>query len=127
MTFTTFLILSLAAFRISRLIIEDTIADPARSWLLSRFPGKDVEYDPGDKVTGGTFQLAGKLYASYPTRVGDWLAKLISCYWCAGFWVSLIIALAYWLWPTQTVWFALPWAIAAVAGIIGVLMNEAVE
>jgi len=125
-TFTVFLILSLAAFRISRLVIEDTIADPLRSLLLSRYPGKDVEYDPGDKVVGGTFSMGGKLYANEPTRTGDWLAKLISCYWCAGFWVSLLIALGYWLWA-GTLWLMLPFALSGATGIVGILMNEAEE
>jgi hypothetical protein len=122
-----FVVLVLAVFRISRLVIEDTITDPIRSAVLSRWPGKDVEYEPGDKVTGGTVPLDGKLYAQEPTWLGDRIAKLISCYWCFAAYPALLLVVTYALWPTQTVWFALPWAVAAGASVIGILMHEAVE
>jgi hypothetical protein len=126
-TFLDLVVLILAVFRISRLVIEDTISQPLRSAVLSRWPGKDVEYEPGDKVTGGTFPLDGKLYAQEPTWLGDRIAKLISCYWCTGFWVALALVVAYAAWPNPTLWVAFPFAVAAGAGIVGVLMHEAVE
>jgi hypothetical protein len=126
-TFLDLVVLILAVFRISRLVIEDTITQPVRDWLLGRWPGRHVEYDPGDQVRGGTVSIGGELYAAEPTWVGDRIAKLISCYWCTGFWVALALVVAYAAWPKPTLWVAFPFAVAAGAGIVGVLMHEAVE
>lgn len=127
MTFVEFLVLTLAVFRLARLVIEDTITEPLRTAILSNWPGRNVEYEPGDKVRGGTFQLEGKLYAQEPTATGDKIAELLSCYWCAAPWIAGPLVLAFWLWPGPVFWLAAVAAIAGLAGIIGILMAEAVE
>lgn len=127
MSLVEFLVLTLAVFRLARLVIFDTIAEPFRDFFLTRWPGQDVEYDPDDKVRGGTFLLEGKLYAQEPTVVGDRIAKLLSCVWCAGFWLSLIVVAAYAIAPVQTFWAALVLAVSGLAGIVLILMGEEVE
>lgn len=127
MSFVEFLILTLAVFRLARLVIEDTITERVRTALLSQWPGEDVKYDAGDKVRGGTVRVDGDLYAAEPTAVGNKVAKLLSCYWCTSFWVALALTVAWYLWPQATFWVALPFALSAGAAIFGVLMHEAVE
>lgn len=125
MTALHFAILALAAFRLTRLVIDDTIMKPFRSWIFNRWPAQDAEYDAGDKVKGGVFQQAAKLYANDPTWIGDRLAMLLGCYACAGFWVSLIVAVAYWLW-SSTVWLLVPFALSAVVWLLA-LVQERLE
>jgi hypothetical protein len=117
MTLAELIILALAVYRLTRLVIDDTISQPVRSWILSHWPGREVSYDATDKVRGGTFMLNGVLYAVEPTVTGDRLAKLLSCYWCASPWIALIVTVAFWLWPF-TVWLLLPFTLSAVTGLL---------
>ena len=59
-----FVVLVLAAARATRVIVFDDVAIPLRSWIVRKF-GED----------------------SRPS-------KLVTCYWCAGFWMSLLQMLA---------------------------------
>lgn len=127
MSFVEFLILTLAVFRLARLVIEDTITEPLRTAVLSRWPGQDVEYEAGDKVRGGVFQIDGKLYAQEPTATGNKVAKLLGCYWCASPYIAAVVVLGFWLWPGPVLWLASVAAVAGLAAIVGVLMHEAVE
>lgn len=123
MTATVFWILALASFRLTRLVIEDTIADPIRTAILSRWPGSDVKYDEDDPVRGGTIRVGTDLYAAEPTSVGNKVAKLLSCYACAGFWVSLLVAGFYFFWPTPTFWVMVPFALSGAVWIIAVVQD----
>jgi hypothetical protein len=75
-----FVVLTLAVARVTRVIVIDDVAIPLRRWVITKF---------GDDSAAG---------------------KLVTCYWCAGFWVSLLACLlvhtvtcaAGWL-PWQTV------------------------
>jgi hypothetical protein len=116
-------VLALAAFRLSRLFIEDTIFQPVRTAIFSRWPGQDVEYDAGDKVRGGTFSQNGKLYASEPTWTGDRIAMLLGCYACTGFWVSLILSVLWWLWP-NTIWVVFPLALSSVVWFLALIQER---
>lgn len=127
MSFTEFLILTLAVFRLARLVIEDTITEPIRTRILSRWPGQNVEYEPGDKVKGGTFQIDGKLYAQEPTAAGNKVAKLLSCYWCAVPYIAAVVVVGWWRWPGVVFWLALVAAVSGAASIVGILMHEATE
>jgi hypothetical protein len=80
-------VLGLGTFRIARLVVEDDITLPVRSWLFDRFPS-------------------------------DWLISLLSCVWCAGFWVSVGVAACWWLFPVVTWWVLLPFGLSAVAGLL---------
>lgn len=61
-----FLVLSVAAYRITRLVVADDFPPVRR--LRDRLVGPDER-----KLVG--------------TRL-EWLGELITCYWCASFWVS---------------------------------------
>ena len=74
-----FVVLVLAVARVTRVIVLDDVAIPLRRWVITKF-GED--------------SAAG---------------KLVTCYWCAGFWAStlaclymhILVAAAGWLpWPT---------------------------
>ena len=58
-----FAVLVLAAARATRVIVIDDVAIPLRKWIFTKF-GTDGR-----------------------------MAKLIRCYWCSGFWISLLACL----------------------------------
>ena len=89
-TCTWLLILALAAFRVTRLVIEDSILDPIRNRTIYVWP------DHG---------------------IGGWMKDLFSCPWCIGFWISVDWSVSFYFWPTTTWWVALPFAISAVVGL----------
>jgi hypothetical protein len=84
----TYVILVLAAYRVTRLITTDTIAEGFRNWVWSR-------QDPGTKI-----------------------GYLISCNWCTGFWVSLVFVFGYLLVPNVTFVVSLVLSTSALVGII---------
>lgn len=59
-----FVILVLAVARATRVIVYDEVAQPLRAWVLRKWP--------------------------LPSKPG----KLVTCYWCSGFWLSALAAAA---------------------------------
>lgn len=102
------LLATLAAYRITRLVTKDTIAEPVtervRWWFERRWQRK---HGPG----------SGE----------DWnskLAYLLSCPWCLGFWVSgvtaVLLSLAYGLDYPVITWLAM----STVIGFLGRIDSE---
>lgn len=90
----TFIILSLAVFRISRLIIQDQIFERLRELIWKKFPPH------------------------------TWLGYLITCYWCLGLWLALAFAICYTIVPVATAIVALPFALSAVAALISKRLDD---
>jgi hypothetical protein len=92
------MLLVLAAFRLWRLIAEDTIIDRPRAWLLR-----------GDLIG----------HETPPPEYREELSKFLLCPWCLGFWLCV----AWWLgWLAFGDWALLaatPWAMSAVVGPLG--------
>jgi hypothetical protein len=99
-----FVVLALVAFRLYRLVGEDTILDRPRSWALGLSGWKQGEDTPdGYRVKWGEF---------------------ITCPWCAGFWISGLVALTWALvvdWP-GVVSFAFTWL--ALSGAVGLIAKN---
>lgn len=97
-------LLGLAAWRVFRLVADDRIADRPRAWLLG-VPGWNGEGDP-------------------PAGYRDGLAYLLTCPYCAGFW----IACAWWgAWLLGGDWVlaaATPWAISAAPPLLETLRDD---
>jgi hypothetical protein len=83
-----FLLLSLGAFRLTRLVTADAITEPLRQKIWSKFPPN-------------TF-----------------LGYLITCNWCFGMYISILFALGYFLVPTVMYVVSLVLSISAVIGLI---------
>lgn len=83
-----------AAFRVWRLIAQDTIFDEARDRLVKA--DSSAEYRQG-------------------------LDEFLRCPWCMGFWVSAAWWVAWLLFPHATVVAAVPWAISAAVGLVAKL------
>jgi hypothetical protein len=100
-----FSILALAAFRCWRLISEDEILQVPRRKIV-RLP---IEWEDGDPIPN-------------EYRIG--IAQFISCFWCAGFWISVGIW-ALWLWqPEWTTGLSVPLALSAAVGAVGSLLGD---
>lgn len=87
-----------AAARITRLFNEDAITQPLRDYLEKKAADRWYAADESkpDKLTHA-------LTAPRPWR---YLAKLVRCPWCLGFWVSALLVGAYFCllldtWPTS--------------------------
>ena len=100
------LLLGLAAWRTYRLIAEDTILEIPRRRLLRLAPTWEKEGDePGDTYRFG-------------------LGSFITCPWCSGFWLSLVIYLL-WLWfPHATLVVCTPLALSAIVGLIATNLDR---
>lgn len=102
----------LAAYRLTRMVTTDTIFDRPRIWVFRRFPPP------------GSWQTVGKAggFLEQP-RPPHWLGKLLSCSWCAGFWVAGALVLAEDHWPAETHtaigWLAAATIVGLVAGTVG--------
>lgn len=95
-------VLSLAAFRLTRVFVIDTIFGGTRNKMHTVFVNRA--------------QKNGKLHL-----IWEKLYDLTSCTWCFGFWVSLIL---YWLyvWTSPADWNQLDVInVFAIAGIQGFL------
>ncbi|MGL4998065.1 MAG: DUF1360 domain-containing protein [Cetobacterium sp.] len=87
--FLHFVLLALAAYRLTRLIVEDTIFERPREALFNRFPPES-------------------------TKIG----YLFTCYHCMGLWIATFTVVCYILIPTATIIAALVLAISAIVGLI---------
>lgn len=94
------LLLALACYRLFRLLAEDTILDRPRNWFV-RLPRRWKEGDP------------------IPPEYREKLAIFITCPWCAGFWICLVVWLIWERWPHETVIACVPLALSAVVGLLG--------
>ena len=83
-----FIILILAAFRLTRLIVFDEITSFLRKPFLT------VTYEENE---------AGQLIENIEikgTGLRYWIGLLLSCHWCVGIWSSLLIVWLYYSVPS---------------------------
>lgn len=88
-TLLQFVILSLATYRVTRLITRDTITASIRNVFWKKFPPE-------------------KSYIGY----------LSTCEWCFGFWVAAGFTGAFFIAPSVTSIIAIIYAVSAVAGLL---------
>jgi hypothetical protein len=94
MSVVDLVILALAVYRITRLIIEDAVTERLREAVWSRF----------DASRG--------------------IGYLITCYWCTGFWVASLLVLLFIIVPVPTMAASLILALSALAGIIAARLDR---
>lgn len=125
------LVMSLAIYRLTRLIVADTF--PPVLWLRDRLAGgwrplssseqRDYDYwqaQPEElRQSSFVVQEIDEVPHRWVTRVRwspDWLADLVSCPWCASGWVALGVTAGVWatvgLPVPLLVWLA-TWAVGA--------------
>ena len=100
-----FVLLTLAAFRVWRLISEDTILERPRRYVT----GLPQRWKEGDAL---------------PKGYREYLAIFIECPWCAGFWISVAWWGAWQIWPHGAVVAAVPFAISALVPLLAKASSE---
>jgi hypothetical protein len=84
----TFVVLALAAFRVTRVITTDVVFEAVRERIWKKFPpSKGFGY-------------------------------LITCDWCTGFYISILFVIAYLLVPTIVFVVSLVLSISAIIGLL---------
>lgn len=90
-----FLILALAVWRLSSLLVEEE--GPFLVFVRLR-------------------TRAGIEYDDYSERIATTeLAKIFNCVWCMSVWVGIFTVIFYWIWPEAIYWIAMPLALSAAA------------
>ncbi len=103
-----------AAARLTRLTTRDQITQPLRDRLLYSTAQRAALRD-GSPVPPPVHPRL--------TRVRVWLHQGVTCDWCAGFWVSvLVVGLAYGFGPEPIL--LIPGAMLAVSHAVGALGRE---
>ena len=106
------LIVGLAVFRLTRMIVFDKIMEPLRRPFFTEIEEKDES----GKV---------EIYL-IPKEKGfrRWMGELLSCYWCTGFWVSLFFTFLYMTHSIVGEIFIFIFAVAAISSLIEVLVTK---
>lgn len=100
---TVLVLLALAAYRVTRLIVIDAIFDETREWFFKKLDFK--------KVKGSDTFVSRNLVAQK-------LSYLLQCTWCTGVWVSTGI---YLIWAGEWYGWDSAISIAAIAGAQGMI------
>lgn len=88
-------LLALATYRISRLLIVDVIFDDLRNKIWEKYPPHNTKF-----------------------------GYLFTCYWCMSIWVASLITICYTIVPVATTIACIPFALSAVAGLIANRMEH---
>ncbi len=108
-----FVLFSLAVFRLTRLIVFDTIMAPLRNLFHDEVEEKDEKTGQIETY----IVMKGKGFRA-------WIGELLSCYWCTGVWCTAILLILYALIPTAAEWLILLLAIAGFAGMLETLVSK---
>lgn len=100
-----FIIICLATYRLTHLMVFDKIFEPIRKLFVLRSPGE----------MKGQFVLTYELQGG-PVR--QFFGNVLNCFWCAGIWVAAAIVIAYRLWPDISIWVYYALAAAAVQSLL---------
>lgn len=110
-----FILLGLASFRLTRLVVYDKICEFLRKPFLEELEELneqgDIEQYIGIKGTG----------------LRAWIGELLSCYWCTGMWASIFLFLLFLYSPFIGKGIIAVFAIAGLAGIIETLIQKYLE
>lgn len=106
-----FLLLSLAAFRLYRLIARDTITEPLRAAVS--YPDPYTVTLDREGIT-----VIGVEETDYPKPLRVYISTLIRCKWCLGFYVSIAVWGLWMLRPHIAEVAATPFAVSAVVALV---------
>lgn len=106
LSWMTLFLLTMAVYRLTRLIVFDQIT----SFIRHPFLDESFEVDENGLTVAVIEEKGGPFHT--------FMRNLLTCYWCVGVWSSIAIVLAYWFIPVIAFPFILILALAGVAGII---------
>ena len=111
----TFILLSLAVFRLTRLLVYDQITEFVRRPFMQEYESLDEN---------GELEIY-----LFPREKGlrGWIGQLISCYWCTGIWISIFIFSACWFFPRLAEPLVYILSIAGFASIIETIIQSKIS
>jgi hypothetical protein len=104
-----FFLMSLAVFRLTRLIVFDKITEFLRMPFLDEIEEKDEE---------GNIEI---YLVPKQKGIRKWFGELLNCYWCTGIWVSIFLVVFYHFYPTIAEPIIVILAVAACGAILETL------
>lgn len=111
-TFLELIIISLASFRLTRLIVFDKITEFVREPFFEEAVEMNEE---------GIEEI---YYVPKKGRIKGFVGELLSCYWCTGVWSAIFICLSYLLWPQIATPCLFILAVAGLAAIIETIIQK---
>lgn len=105
LTWLYFIILALASFRLTHLLVYDDITDPLRKLFMTRQLLTDEQ---------GNQQI---IIEPRGKGLRRWLGLMLTCHWCTGIWSAILLTLLF-LFVPWTIWLLVILAAAGVAAII---------
>ncbi|UOE56805.1 DUF1360 domain-containing protein [Cytobacillus oceanisediminis] len=109
------LILALASFRLTRLIVFDKITEFLRKPFLEEVEEKDEN---------GEIEV---YWVVKEGKVRGFFGELLSCYWCTGVWSTLFLYASYYFYASWSAPVLLILAIAGLAAIIESLVQKLIN
>ena len=109
--FFTFILLGLATFRLTRLLVFDKIT----AFIRNPFLDEIEEIDENGQTDTFLVPKEG--------MIKGFFGELLSCYWCTGVWSAIVLCTFYLVYPTLAIPVLLILAVAAVAAIIETLIQ----
>lgn len=110
-----FLLLFLASFRLTRLIVFDKITQFIRNPFHHVLEETDAD---GNVVTYIEIKGTGLRY---------WVGELLSCFWCTGIWCTMFLLVISMIWPTGGVVMVALLAVAGAAGLCEVIVQRLLD
>jgi len=98
---TALVILVLAAFRLTTLVVTDTILDRPRNWLHNQFPVSETYVT--EKPKRGTARYVNASEPKWWVEKGTFIGDLTSCAYCAGVWISVALGALWYYVPASHV------------------------
>ncbi|ARK30649.1 DUF1360 domain-containing protein [Halalkalibacter krulwichiae] len=113
-TLMQIMLLSLATFRLTRLLVYDKITEFLRTPFIEDYE----EEQEGEMVV---------FIKPRGTGIRAWIGQLISCYWCTGLWVAIFLYGSWCFFPNFVQPVLVVLSIAAIAAIIETVVQQLVE
>lgn len=116
-----FALLAALAFRLTRLVAYDDITVRVRGWLGVT----DATYARQIETIEEMEEAGEEPFRNSADAAVWYLARLIRCPWCAGFWVSLLVSLGAAACDQISWGWALPvgFALSAVVGLVAKVLD----
>lgn len=111
-----FVVICLAAFRLTRLIVNDTITGFIRKPFHNLVEETNAE---------GTVETYIVIKAEKGLKY--WIGYLLSCYWCVSVWMAFFSWLFYTLYPVVTGPILIIFAVAGVAATVEAYVSRVIN
>ncbi|MFB6465361.1 DUF1360 domain-containing protein [Cytobacillus sp. Hz8] len=106
-----FILLALASFRLTRLIVYDKITAFLRAPF---FDEMEEENESGEKEI---------YFVPKKTPIRGFIGELLGCYWCTGIWSAMILYSGFLFWPTILGPVLVVLAVAGLAAIVETIIQ----